>query len=53
MALIRRTEAAGYSAMVVMVDAPINGVRNRAQRVGYVLPRHVRTANLSDAPTLP
>lgn len=53
MALIRRTEAAGYSAMVVMVDAPINGVRNRAQRVGYVLPRHVRMANLSDAPTLP
>ena len=50
LALVRRAEAAGYGALVVTVDAPIDGVRNRAQRAGFVLPRHVRAANLPDAP---
>lgn len=49
LALVRRAEAAGYGALVVTVNAPIDGVRNRAQRAGFVLPRHVRAANLPDA----
>lgn len=32
------------------VDAPIDGVRNRAGRAGFVPPRHVRAANLPAAP---
>jgi 4-hydroxymandelate oxidase len=35
--LIARAEAAGYQALVVTVDAPINGVRNREQRSGFRL----------------
>lgn len=35
--LIGRAEAAGYGALVVTVDAPINGVRNREQRSGFRL----------------
>jgi len=44
--LVRRAEAAGYDALVVTVDAPINGVRNRARRAGFTLPKHVRAVNL-------
>lgn len=36
-ALIQRAENAGYRALVVTVDAPINGVRNREQRSGFRL----------------
>lgn len=44
--LVRRAEAAGYAALVVTVDAPINGVRNIEQRAGFRLPAHVRAVNL-------
>ena len=36
----------GVFALVVTVDAPINGVRNRARRAGFTLPKHVRAVNL-------
>jgi isopentenyl diphosphate isomerase/L-lactate dehydrogenase-like FMN-dependent dehydrogenase len=35
---IRRAEAAGYEALVVTVDVPINGLRNRIQRSSFSLP---------------
>jgi len=44
--LVRRAEAAGYRALVLTVDAPINGVRNREQRQGFVLPPDVEAVNL-------
>lgn len=44
--LVNRAEAAGYQALVVTVDAPLAGIRNREQRAGFVLPTHVRAANL-------
>lgn len=38
LSLIQRAENAGYSAIVVTVDATINGLRNRVQRAGFTLP---------------
>ncbi|ABI76219.1 FMN-dependent alpha-hydroxy acid dehydrogenase family protein [Hyphomonas neptunium ATCC 15444] len=45
-ALVRRAEAAGCRALLVTVDAPIGGIRNRAQRVGFSLPLGMVAANL-------
>lgn len=44
--LVRRAEAAGYQALVVTVDAPIAGIRNREQRAGFHLPPGVGAVNL-------
>lgn len=44
--LIRRAEAAGYEAIVFTVDAPLNGIRNREQRVGFHLPEGIEAVNL-------
>ena len=43
--LIKRAEKSGFSAIVVTVDAPINGLRNREQRAGFQLPDGVRAVN--------
>jgi len=45
-ALVRRAEEAGYKALVLTVDAPVNGVRNREQRAGFVLPAGIEAVNL-------
>lgn len=44
--LLRRAEAANIHAIVITVDAPVSGVRNREQRAGFALPAHVTAANL-------
>ncbi|MPY68782.1 MAG: alpha-hydroxy-acid oxidizing protein [Alphaproteobacteria bacterium] len=44
--LVRRAEQAGYEALVVTVDAPVSGMRNREQRAGFALPPEVEAANL-------
>lgn len=44
--LVHRAEAAGYQALVVTVDAPVNGVRNREQRAGFSLPAGIEAVNL-------
>jgi len=44
--LIRRAETAGYEALVITVDAPVNGLRNREQRAGFRLPPGVEPVNL-------
>jgi 4-hydroxymandelate oxidase len=51
LALVRRAEASGYEVLVVTVDAPINGVRNREHRAGFVLPPGVAAENLRDVPS--
>ena len=48
--LVRRAEEAGYKALVVTVDAAVNGVRNEEQRAGFSLPPHVRAVNLAGMP---
>ncbi|AXK80623.1 alpha-hydroxy-acid oxidizing protein [Pseudolabrys taiwanensis] len=45
-ALVRRAEAAGYTALVVTVDAPVTGIRNREQRAGFALPSDLEAVNL-------
>ncbi len=44
--LVARAEAAGYRALVVTVDAPVNGLRNIEQRAGFRLPEGLRAVNL-------
>lgn len=48
--LVRRAEAAGYRAIMLTVDAPLAGVRNREQREGFALPPEVFAANLQGMP---
>ncbi len=45
-ALLRRVEAAGYQALVLTVDAPVHGARDRERRAGFKLPDHIRAVNL-------
>lgn len=44
--LLRRAEAAGYEAIVMTVDAPIQGSRNAEQRHGFSLPVSIKPVNL-------
>ncbi|WP_188861596.1 alpha-hydroxy acid oxidase [Marinobacterium nitratireducens] len=53
LSLVRRAERAGYSHLVVTVDAPLHGIRNRAQRAGFELPPGIEPVNLKDRPPLP
>lgn len=46
LALVQRAEACGFSALVVTVDAPLAGIRNREQRAGFALPAAVAAVNL-------
>lgn len=48
--LVRRAESAGYEALVVTVDAPSSGVRDRERRAGFKLPPEVSAVNLSGLP---
>ncbi|WP_017444842.1 alpha-hydroxy acid oxidase [Gayadomonas joobiniege] len=47
--LVQRAEANGYSAIMVTVDSPINGLRNREQRCQFQLPADVSAVNCPDA----
>jgi 4-hydroxymandelate oxidase len=51
--LVQRLESAGYAALVVTVDAPLNGVRNREQRAGFRLPPGIEAVNLRGSKPLP
>lgn len=51
--LVLRAERAGYQALVVTVDAPVNGLRNREQRAGFALPAGVEAVNLRGMRGLP
>ncbi|MDB5744476.1 MAG: FMN-dependent alpha-hydroxy acid dehydrogenase [Polaromonas sp.] len=44
--LVQRAEAAGYEALVLTVDAPTSGARDRERRAGFCLPPHVSAVNL-------
>ncbi|KAG0727650.1 Hydroxyacid oxidase 1 [Chionoecetes opilio] len=47
--LVRRAEAAGYSALVLTVDAPYFGIRRADIRNKFTLPPHLRLANFQSA----
>jgi isopentenyl diphosphate isomerase/L-lactate dehydrogenase-like FMN-dependent dehydrogenase len=44
--LVRRAEAAGYRAIVLTVDAPLLGKRERDIRSQFTLPPHLKAGNL-------
>ncbi|HLU20600.1 MAG TPA: alpha-hydroxy acid oxidase [Pusillimonas sp.] len=44
--LVRRAEASAYQALVLTVDSPVNGLRNREQRAGFCLPAGIEAVNL-------
>lgn len=44
--LVRRAEDAGCKALVLTVDAPVNGMRNMEQRAGFRLPAGIAAPNL-------
>lgn len=45
--LVQRVEAAGYEALVLTVDAPVQGARDRERRAGYRRPAGVTAVNLA------
>ncbi|MDB6077779.1 MAG: alpha-hydroxy-acid oxidizing enzyme [Akkermansiaceae bacterium] len=51
--LVRRVEAAGATALVVTVDAPVKGIRNREQRAGFKAPASVVAVHMAGAPPFP
>lgn len=51
--LVRRAEEAGCRALVLTVDAPVAGVRNREQRARFCLPPALAPRDLEDCAPLP
>jgi len=51
--LVKRAERAGYSAIVLTADAPVNGVRDRERRAGFALPPGIGAVNLAGLPPAP
>lgn len=45
--LIKRAEAAGFEAIMITIDAPINGLRNKEARAGFALPKAISAVILS------
>jgi 4-hydroxymandelate oxidase len=43
--LIQRVESAGFEALVLTVDAPVSGARDRERRSGFVLPPGISAIN--------
>lgn len=48
--LVQRAEQAGYEALVVTVDAPASGARDRERRAGFKLPEGIQAINLAGMP---
>ena len=44
--LVQRVERAGYEALVLTVDAPVSGARDRERRAGFHLPAGISAVNL-------
>lgn len=53
LALVRRAEAAGYSALVLTLDASVQTPSLRAQRAGFRFPANVQAVNLTGLPPIP
>lgn len=50
-ALVQRAEAAGFEALVLTVDAPTSGARDRERRAGFQLPAGISSVNLAGLAT--
>jgi len=51
--LIARAEQAGYEALVLTVDAPASGARDRERRAGFRLPAGIGAVNLENLAPMP
>ncbi|MCB1909873.1 MAG: alpha-hydroxy-acid oxidizing protein [Rhodocyclaceae bacterium] len=51
--LVQRVECAGFDALVLTVDAPCSGVRDRERRAEFRLPEGVAAVNLAGLPPRP
>jgi len=51
--LVQRVERAGYEALVLTVDAPVSGVRDRERRAGFRLPAGISAVNLQGLGPVP
>src|SRR3989344_3697995 len=52
LSLVRRAESAGYSALVLTLDASVPTPSLRAQRAGFRFPAGVRAVNLQELPPI-
>lgn len=52
-ALVQRAEAAGFEALVLTVDAPTSGIRDRERRAHFRLPPGMGPVNLAGLPPAP
>ncbi|XP_046575616.1 hydroxyacid oxidase 1-like [Haliotis rubra] len=50
--LVQRAEAAGFSALVLTVDAPVGGRRLATAREGFTVPGHIRLPNIDASKSL-
>ena len=48
--LVQTAIASGASALIVTIDAPVNGIRNREQEAGFVLPEGIRPVLMDGLP---
>lgn len=48
--LVRRSEGAGFEALVLSIDAPVHGARDAQRRAGFRLPAGIAAVNLPPAP---
>ena len=48
-ALIERAESAGFTALMVTLNVPIQAPSYRALRAGFVMPEHARSAHLAQS----
>jgi len=45
--LVQRAEQAGYEALVLTIDAPVHGARDRERRAGFRLPPGIQAVSLA------
>lgn len=45
--LVKKAEKSGYTALVITVDVPINGLRTAVQRSGFHIPAEAEAVNIS------
>lgn len=50
LALLRRAEQAGHQAIVITIDAPHMGIRDRERRAGFQLPPEIQAVNVMPYP---
>jgi 4-hydroxymandelate oxidase len=50
--LVAHAESAGYEALVLTVDAPASGARDRERRANFKVPAEMRAVNLDGLPPL-